>query len=229
MLSSETQPLPAREETPIVDRARLGDAAAIREIIRQNNRRLFRVARAVLRDDSEAEDVVQETYVRAFIHLDGFQGHAALSTWLTRIALNEALMRRRRRRPTIGIDTLAETDETEIPMAPSPAPGPEIAYARTETRELLQRAIDSLAEPFRLVLILRDVEGMSVEETAAQLDIRAETVKTRLFRARRMLRAYLQAEFAAGLVDLFPFDGARCERMADRVLAAVAGATTAKA
>lgn len=228
MLNTATQPAPPRDEAALIDFARHSDAAAIRTIIRDNNRRLFRVARAILRDDHEAEDVVQETYVRAFTHLDGFRGGSALSTWLTRIALNEAIARRRKARPTIGIEAIIDRAEEDVALLPSGTiPGPDIAYGRAETRELLQRAIDALPEPFRLVLILRDVEGLSMEETGSQLDIRPETVKTRLFRARRMLRGFLEAEFAAGLADLFPFDGARCDRMADRVLRAVTGAREA--
>ncbi|MCC6736449.1 MAG: RNA polymerase sigma factor, partial [Bauldia sp.] len=192
-----------RSEATLVDRARGRDPAAIREIIRINNRRLFRVARAVLGDDAEAEDVVQETYVRAFSQLATFRGDAAIGTWLTRIALNEALGRKRRIRPVIDIedlDDMPSDDGAAILPFPGSAPGstPEAALGRSEVRDLLQHAIDGLPAGFRLVFVLRDVEGLDIEETANQLGIRPETVKTRLFRARRLLRTALESRLAAG-------------------------------
>jgi RNA polymerase sigma-70 factor (ECF subfamily) len=214
--------LPEDDARTLVHRARDREPAAIREIIRTNNRRLFRVARAVLRDDTEAEDVVQETYVRAFSRLAEFRGDAAIGTWLTRIALNEALGRRRRARPTVDIEGLAEMPDDDgaaiLPFPGGSQPRPDAALGRTEVREMLQRAIDGLPDLFRVVFMLRDVEGCDIDETAAQLGIRPETVKTRLFRARRLLRTALESELSAGLSDVFPFDGARCDRMADRVL-----------
>lgn len=207
----------------LVIRARQGEAAAFREIIRRNNRHLFRAARSVLRDDAEAEDAVQEAYVRAFRALGDFRGDASLSTWLTRIARNEALGRLRRRRITTGLEAVEAAQQEGgacIVMFPTTqGSDPEGAAARREIRRLLEEAIDELPDAFRAVLVARDVDGLSVEETAGVLGIRPETVRTRLHRARRLLRAALDQRLGDTLRDAFPFDGLRCERMTAAVLA----------
>lgn len=215
----------ALDDAGLVDLARRRDEAAVRTLVSRHNRRLYRVARGVLRDDAEAEDVVQETYVRAFTRLDGFRGQASLATWLTRIALNEALGRLRRRRPHADLAALdaAIADgggPIVFPMSPAPA-GPESEAGRAQVRQLLERAVDALPEGFRLVFVLREIEGLSTEETAALLDIRPETVKTRLHRARRLLRLSIERMLSAGFDAIFPFDGARCVHMADRVVASL--------
>ena len=160
--------------------------------------------------------------MRAFTHLDGFRGEAALATWLTRIALNEALGRLRRRRPRADLAALdaavAEGGGLIVfPMSPAPA-GPESEAGRAQVREVLERAVDELPEPFRLVFVLREIEGLSTEEAATLLAIRPETVKTRLHRARRLLRLAIERTLSAGFGEIFPFDGARCVHMADRVV-----------
>src|SRR3954453_13470419 len=147
-----------------------GEGSAFRAIMQRYNRRLYRVARGVVRDDGEAEDVVQEAYVRAYAALGDFRGAAGLATWLTRIVLNEALGRLRRLRPTDELDVLAAVPhESRIVLFPGvPAMGdPETAAARAEVRRLMERAVDELPDPFRLVFILRDIDEMSIEETAA--------------------------------------------------------------
>ena len=203
----------------LVRLAAQGEESAIRILIQRHNRRLFRVARGVLRDDAEAEDVVQETYVRAFSNLASFRGEARLSTWLTRIALNEALGRARRRRPTVELSD-AEMREGRVLIVPSASSSanPESETARSHLRHVLEEAVDALPELFRVVFVLRDVEGLDTEETASQLSIRPETVKTRLHRARRMLRTAIEERLSATFSELFPFDGERCVRMADRVV-----------
>ncbi|HWX48594.1 MAG TPA: RNA polymerase sigma factor [Roseomonas sp.] len=211
-------------DAELVILARQGEALAFREIMRRNNRHLFRAARSVLRDEVEAEDVVQEAYVRAFQGLAGFRGDASLSTWLTRIALNEALGRLRRRRATVDLEAIEVAQKGGgacILMFPTAQAGddPEGAAARRAVRRLLEEAIDELPEAFRLVLVARDVDGMSVEETAQILGIRPETVRTRLHRARRLLRAALDQRLGDTLHEAFPFDGARCARMTEAVLA----------
>jgi RNA polymerase sigma-70 factor (ECF subfamily) len=208
----------------LVALARQHDDTAVRTLIRRHNQRLFRAARSIVRTDAEAEDVVQETYVRAFTHLDSFRGESRLSTWLTRIALNEALGRMRRRRPTVDIDRIdldADGAGAEVLPFPSPsaAPDPEAGAARDQIRVVLERAVDTLPDDFRTVFVLRDVEGLSIEETAEQLGILPQTIKTRLHRARRLMRLAIQKELGGALDDLFPFDGQRCVHMADRVLA----------
>jgi RNA polymerase sigma-70 factor (ECF subfamily) len=207
----------------LVDRARNRDGAAVRLIMQRHNRRLFRAARSILHDDAEAEDVVQEAYFRAFTHLAGFRGEAQLSTWLTRIAVNEALGRLRRRRLTVGlkdIDAINDQGEARVIYLPSARQDsdPEAAAARGEVRRLLERAVDQLPDHFRVVFMLRDIEEMSVEETASHLGLRPETVKTRLHRARRLLREALNQTLASALTDVFPCAGARCARIADAVL-----------
>ena len=203
--------------------ARDGDPAAFRILIRRHDRYLYRIARSVLLDDHEAEDVVQETYVRAFTRLVDFRGDASLSTWLTRIALNEALQRRRRRRRTVHLDVIdAARDRADMQIDRSPmiAPDqdPERATAQHQIRRFLERAIDDLPEAFRTVFVMRDIEEASTEETATVLGIRQQTVKTRLHRARRMLRAALGEHIGAALKDAFPFDRPRCDRLVKKVL-----------
>lgn len=211
------------DDGALVERARRRDGEAFRLIMQRNNRRLFRAARSVLGNDSESEDVVQESYVRAFTHLDQFRGEARLSTWLTRIVLNEALGRRRQRRPTVDLDTLDNIDEQGearvIFLSTARRDGdPEAAVARSEIRRLLERSIDELPVPFRVVFVLREIEEMSVEETASHLGLRPETVKTRLHRARRLLKQSLQRTVASAVSDVFPFDGSRCATMTEAVL-----------
>jgi RNA polymerase sigma-70 factor (ECF subfamily) len=208
----------------LVELAREGGENAIRILIKRNNRRLFRVARAVLREDSEAEDVVQETYVRAFTRLDGFRGASSFSTWLTRIALNEALGRLRKRRPSAALAELdalaADPDGDRVVMFPTSLmpPGADAELGRRQVRELLESAVDELPAPFRIVFVLRDIEELSIEETANQLLLKPETVKTRHHRARRLIRTAIERRLSSGFSELFPFDGARCEMMADRVV-----------
>src|SRR5918994_5320810 len=192
-------------EAELVDRARQGDALAFRAIMERHNQRLYRVARTLLRNESEAEDAVQEAYLRAFSNLATFRGDASLSTWLTRITLNECLGRKRKQRPTVDLDTLRSThqDSAEIIRFPgtNADSDPERSAAKREIPQLLESSIDALPEAFRIVFIMRDVEELSVEETAASLGIKPETVKTRLHRARRLLRTALQDQLASTLKE----------------------------
>jgi RNA polymerase sigma-70 factor (ECF subfamily) len=211
------------DDGSLAERARNRDGAAVRLIMQRHNRRLYRVARSVLNDEAEAEDVVQETYVRAFTHLDSFRGEAQLSTWLTRIALNEALGRLRRRRTTVGltdIDVINDQGEARVIYLPSARQDsdPEAAVARAQVRNLLERAVDELPASFRMVFVLRDIEEMSTEETASHLGLRPETVKTRLHRARRLLRQSLDRSLSSAVGDVFPCAGARCARITEAVL-----------
>lgn len=209
-------------DNALVDLARDRDEQSIRTLIQRHNQRLFRAARSILRSDSEAEDVVQASYVNAFTHLDGFRGDAAFSTWLTRIALNEALGRVRAQRPSVGIEHI-EKQQTQaggevIPFPMGSVADPETEMSRSEIRTLLERAVDELPPPFRAVFVLRDVQGLDVEETARHLDLKPETVRTRLHRARRLLRTSIERQARGSFASLFPFDGARCVSMADRVM-----------
>ncbi|CAN7693784.1 RNA polymerase sigma factor [Aminobacter sp. LjRoot7] len=215
--------LDGHRDEELVALARQGGENAIRALIKRNNQRLFRVARAVTRDDAEAEDVVQEAYVRAFTRLDSFKGDALFSTWLTKIALNEAITRIRKRRPVAELEELdiaAAANGGQVIMFPTSLtpPGADAELGRWQVRALLEQAIDELPAAFRIVFILRDVEEMSIDETAVQLAIKPETVKTRLFRARKLMRAAIEKRLSSGFAELFPFNGWRCERMADRVV-----------
>jgi RNA polymerase sigma-70 factor, ECF subfamily len=213
-------------ESELVDFARAGDRQAFRAIMTRCNQRLFRIARAVVRDEAEAEDVLQEAYTRAFAAIATFRGDSGVATWLTRIVLNEAHGRLRRRKATVDLDELDVAQAgAQVLSFPGSARSedPEADAARAQIRRILERAVDDLPEPFRLVFVLREVEELSVEETAAHLNLKAETVKTRLHRARRRLREALDAQLAGVMVGAYPFLGARCERITEAVLQRLAG------
>jgi RNA polymerase sigma-70 factor (ECF subfamily) len=207
-------------DTELVLRALARDEGAIRAIIQANNQRLYRLARGIVRRDHEAEDVVQETYVRAFTHLAEFRGESSLSTWLSRIAMNEALGRLRRERPGIELSSLPQgTLEAQVIQFPNiSTEDPEKSMAQRQIQHVVEAAIDELPEPFRLVFIARIVEGMSVEETAELLALKVETVKTRLHRARAMLRTKVERKIGPLVMDAFPFAGRRCARLTDAVM-----------
>ena len=211
------------DERQLVDRARQRDGEAVRLLIKQHNRRLYRIARGIVRDDADAEDVLQEAYVRAFAGLDGFRGDARFGTWLARIVINEALGCLRRRRPTIDFTLISDDAALSAQVIPFPSASrgkdPETTMAQSQFRALLERAIDKLPDGFREILIARLVEEMSVEETADVFGILPQTVKTRLFRARALLRAEMEKHVGSVLGDAFPFEGRRCERLTAAVLA----------
>lgn len=223
---ARTKAVPAysdMEEAQLVIHARRGESGAFGAIMQRYNQSLFRVARAIMSDDSEAEDVVQESYFKAFKALATFRGDSTLLTWLTRITINESRGRLRSRRKTVD---LAEVEAAQkdgslvIPFRGAHVmENPEAEVARTQIRGLMENAVDELPEPFRLVFVLREIQGYSVDETAASLGIRAETVKTRLYRARRQLRIQLSEVFSSSIQDAFPFLGQRCERINQTVLA----------
>ncbi|WP_155774406.1 RNA polymerase sigma factor [Rhizobium etli] len=220
-LQNVSLPAVAEEEARLVRRAAGGEVEAIRQIIRANNQRLYRLVRAVVRSNSDAEDVLQEAYLRAFASLDTFQGDSLLSTWLSRIALNSALMRLRAQKRLKRAGSEIGRSEAEIVQFPlaSPAADPERVTAQRQLLHLVEEATDALPETFRLVFVARAIEGLSVEETAALLEIPAATVKTRLHRARKLIRTQLEAKIGPVLIDAFPFAGARCDRLTGAVVA----------
>lgn len=201
------------------------DEAALRHVITANNQRLFRAAWSILRNRWDAEEAVQAAYLKAFDRIGDFAGRSALSTWLTRIVINEALGRLRsnkRRRVNLeaeGVSVL-ETYREALMRGSETAP-PDAALAREQLRQLLERAVAALPDTFRAVFVLREVEGMSVEDTAEALGIPAGTVKTRFHRARQRLQEALAPEVRSALTGAFPFAGADCERMTERVMAAL--------
>ncbi len=216
--------MPALADATLVERVRAGDPVAFELIMRRYNRRLYRLARGILRNGSEAEDAVQESYVRVWERLDDFIGPDGFSAWLGRIVVNEALGRLRKRGRVISLDDYVngadgEADVRRIETMTTRQPDPERLAASSELRRLLEDAIDTLPDDFRTVFVLRAAEGMSVAETAEVLSIRPETVKTRFHRARLLLQGALGAQFDALMPSAFAFAGRHCDRVVATVLA----------
>jgi RNA polymerase sigma-70 factor, ECF subfamily len=205
----------------IVARVRGGNLELFEILMRRYNQRLYRAVRGVLRDEAEAEDVVQEAWVRAFVHLGQFEGRARFSTWLVRIALHEAWARARRGRRLEPIPPGPEGDRTMTLEPRSPSRDPESQASTVELRRALERSIEELPETYRLVFVLRQVEDLSTAEAAECLELSEEAVKTRLHRARRLLRDSLAAKLGGESPNVLPFLGARCDGMVARVMARV--------
>jgi len=225
------QTKPRQDDAPGDDQALVarivgGDEAAFEQLMRRHNGALFRAARAILRDDADAEDALQEAYLAAYRHLREFRGDARLSTWLTRIVINQALGRlRSRRRDEVVVELRGDAREDALPAQgeamddDAQAESPESGAMREQMRRLLERKIDALPLAFRTAFILREVEEMTIEETAECLAVPAATVRTRVFRARALLRASLAEEIDVATGDVFAFAGARCDRIVAGVLA----------
>lgn len=211
----------AWSDEEVVDRVKAGDTALYEIIMRRYNQRLYRAARAILHDDAEAEDVMQDAYVRAYEHLEQFAGRALFSTWLTRIAVHEALSRLRLRNRDQQLDDFAHEGDISMNMART-SPDPEQSASRTELSQLLEAALLDLPEQYRIVMMLRDVEGLSTAETAAALELTEENVKIRLHRGRSMARGWIVERVGANADSAFPFMGVRCDRVVQRVLARLA-------
>jgi RNA polymerase sigma-70 factor, ECF subfamily len=205
----------ALPDEEIARRVRAGETALYEILMRRYNQRLYRVARGILHNDAEAEDVMQDAYVRAYEHLDQFAGRAPFSAWLTRIAVHEALARLRLRGRTQPLED-AE-GETSVNMASS-MPDPEQNAGTSEVRALLEEAVLSLPENYRIVVMLRDVEEMTTAETAAALELTEDNVKVRLHRGHGMVRNWLLERVGTNARLAFPFMGARCNRVVENVL-----------
>ena len=205
----------------VVARVRAGEHGLFEILMRRHNQRLYRAARAIVRDENEIEDVLQQTYMNAFAHLHQFEARSQFSTWLTRILINEATRRRRKLQtdPTAGpVDVLDEREGTPRRAEPTPE---HRAYAN-ELRRVLEEAVDALPDTYRIVFMLRDVEGMSTSETALALGLADEAVKTRLHRGRAMLRRSLRERLGDVAADAFSFHAPRCDRVVTAVLAWIA-------
>jgi RNA polymerase sigma-70 factor (ECF subfamily) len=219
-MAEEVLPVPHPEgamhpsDEEIIERVRGGDIESFELVMRRYNQRIYRTVRAILREDDEATDAMQEAYVNAFMHLGDFTGRARFSTWLTRIAVHEALGRLRKRK---RIEPLDDSDSEDLLMA-SPVNGPENSASDAELRALLEEAVDSLPEAFRTTFVLRSIEQLSVAETAEVLGIPEETVKTRHHRARERLQNALTSRVGAALPELFGFHRPRCDRVVANVL-----------
>ena len=201
-----------------------GDQTAFESLMRKYNGKLFRIARAILKDDSDAEDVLQDAYLDAYRHIQDFRGDSQAGTWLTRIVVNQALMRlRKEKRRSVIIPFRGmrsdEAERGEADVADDKAESPSTRVLRAEIRRILERRIDELPLSFRTVFVMREVEDMSVQETAECLGISSATVRTRLFRARALLRESLARELDIAAADVFGFAGARCDRIVAAVLA----------
>jgi RNA polymerase sigma-70 factor (ECF subfamily) len=205
------------QDEEIVERIRAGETVLYEILMRRHNRRLYRVAVSILRNDAEAEDVMQEAYVRAYTHLNQFAGDAKFSTWLTKIAVHEALSRLRGRGRTEDLDLILETNIHVMANAQKTTRDPEEQAYGEELRVVMERAIGALPETYRAVFVLRAIEGLNVAETAACLDLSLEAVKTRFHRGRSLLRQELQREAGVTVAQAFPFHLSRCDRIVQAV------------
>ena len=201
-------------DAEIVERVRAGETALFEILMRRHNQRIYRAARAVIKDEADTEDVMQQAYINAFTHLSQFQDRSQFSTWLTRITVHEALARRRKWKPE-------ETSEDVMETLTSPQPDPERQAYAAELRRVLEAAVDSLPETYRLVFMLRDIEGLSTSETAAGLELSDEAVKTRLHRARAMVRSAITERIGASTAEAFAFQAPRCDRVVAAVMAEI--------
>ena len=205
----------------IVTRVREGETALYEILVRRYNQRLYRTIRAILRDDRNVEDVMQQAYLDAYTHLDQFRGDAKFATWLTRIAVNRAIRNGRGDRLHRGLELVVSDQEPAVERVPAHNIDPEHAMYGHELKVVLESLIGQLPEPFRLVFVMRDVEGLSTAETAACLEINEDTVKTRLHRARRLLREQLDRRLGPAASDVYPFHLSRCDRVVAGVMAGI--------
>jgi RNA polymerase sigma-70 factor (ECF subfamily) len=222
-IAAAPQPADSASDAELAARIGAGDQQAFTLLMRRHNRLLFRAARSILRDDAEAEDALQDAYLQAYRAIGQFRGDARLSTWLTRIVVNEAIARSRKRHREADVTPLyadpgLQLTDTEERMIDDT---PEHGAMRAEARVLIERSLDELPEAFRTVFMLRAIEELSGEEVAAVLGIPEATVRSRFFRARALLRAKLETEFGVALGDAFSFDGQRCDRIVAAVLARI--------
>jgi RNA polymerase sigma-70 factor, ECF subfamily len=197
-------------DAEVVARVRGGETELFEVLMRRHNQRVYRVARAVVKDETDAEDVMQQAYIKAFLHLDQFEERSQFSTWLTRIAIREALARRRKWTPDV-VEPVGEGNPMDRLTAENPDPERQ-AYGR-ELGRLLEEAVDALPETYRTVFMLRDVEGLSTSETAEGLELGEEAVKTRLHRARAMMRRAILARLGEATAEAFQFHAVRCDRV----------------
>jgi RNA polymerase sigma-70 factor, ECF subfamily len=212
------------DDAELVGRTARGDHGAFEMLMRRYNSKLFRIARAILKDDAEAEDALQEAYLQAYRRIGEFRGDAQLGTWLTRIVVNQALMQlRKQKRDRVVVPFASRSgspavDQEIADVADKQTESPSNAVLRAEVRSMLERRIDELPVAFRTVFVMREVEDMSLQDIAACLTIPETTVRTRLFRARALLRQSLERDVDAVTTDIFGFAGARCDRIVAAVL-----------
>jgi RNA polymerase sigma-70 factor (ECF subfamily) len=213
-VAASQEPLSDEE---VVARVLAGETGMFEIVMRRHNQRLYRVARAILRNDGEAEDVMQDAYVRAYEHLDQFAGRAKFSTWLTRIAVHEALARQRRGNRYQELAPMSEQEGNPMDTLASLAPDPEQQASTSEVRRLLEEAIENLPDDYRTIFVLRDMEEMTTTEAADVLEISEANVKVRLYRARALLRKSLYARAGMQRAEAFNFHAMRCDRVVKNV------------
>lgn len=217
-MTANTLADPPPDDLDLASRIAAGDRACFEYLMRRHNRRLYRLARATLRDDAEAEDALQEAYLAAYRAIGSFRGESTLVTWLSRMVLNECLGRLRKGARRQNVIPMVASDDMETTASDDPRDGPDRLLVRAEIRAMLERKLDQLPEDFRIVFVLRAVEELSVEEAAATLGIPEATVRSRHFRARSLLRESLAQELDVAERDLFDFGGVHCDRIVAGVL-----------
>jgi RNA polymerase sigma-70 factor (ECF subfamily) len=211
----------ALADEEIVARVQAGEHGLFEILMRRHNQRLYRAARAIVRDEGEVEDVLQQTYLNAFSHLQQFESRSQFSTWLTRILINEASRRRRKLQRLPSGGAILDAAEDQAAAAHPTEPTPEHRAYASELRRVLEDAVDSLPGTYRIVFMLRDIEGMSTSETALALGLADEAVKTRLHRGRAMIRRAVRERIGSVAAEAFPFYAPRCDRVVDAVLARI--------
>ncbi len=223
-MSAQSMVAPAMEsntDEDIVARVVAGDIASFEVLMRRHNQRLYRIGRAILRNDADAEDLMQESYIRAYQNLSKFEGRAKFSTWLSRIAVNEALARKRSLARREEIEPMVDPQSDRAKNFPERSASPEQQVSAKEMRGLLEDAIDSLPDQYRTVIMLRDIQEMETAETAETLDITEQNVKTRLHRARALLRKRLYMRAGEQKAEAYPFHAVRCDRVVNNVFAVI--------
>ena len=216
-----TTPATDLADEAIVERVRSGDIALYEILVRRHNQRLYRTIRAILRDDRDVEDVMQQAYVDAYTHLDQFRGAARFATWLTRIAVNRAIRNGQGERRQLAVVSRDADATLAIEHTAAPGLDPEHAMYGHELKAVLESLVDDLPDPFRVVFVMREVEGLTTAETAASLSINEDTVKTRLHRAKRLLRDQLDRRLGPAAADIYPFHLSRCDRVVAGVMAGI--------
>jgi RNA polymerase sigma-70 factor (ECF subfamily) len=216
-----TTPATDLADEAIVERVRKGDVALYEILVRRHNQRLYRTIRAILRDDRDVEDVMQQAYVDAYTHLDQFRGTAKFATWLTRIAVNRAIRNGQGERRQLAVVSRDADPRLAIEHTAAPGLDPEHAMYGHELKAVLESLVDNLPDPFRVVFVMREVEGLTTAETAASLSINEDTVKTRLHRAKRLLLDQLDRRLGPAAADIYPFHLSRCDRVVAGVMAAI--------
>jgi RNA polymerase sigma-70 factor (ECF subfamily) len=219
-------PFSGLQDGEIVRRVRAGDRALFEILMRRHNQQIYRAARAIVKDESEVEDVMQQAYINAYTHLDQFEERSQFSTWLTRIAVNEAIARRQKRRTVLSMTENVDERGADAVEMTSSQPTPEHqAYAR-ELQQVLEEAVDELPETYRAVFMLREIEGLSTSETGQGLGLGEEAVKTRLHRARAMIRRSVTSRIGDVAAGAFQFQAPRCDRVVAAVLARINASST---